>query len=127
MLWRNFAGNPADVILYYTCGKVNAYLFRCVDGPNYVPPKRTAFSGTGRIICTKEKRKKMGENIWHCSTPCLCSRHCVTLTVTDTIAARIEKSVSLARELQKRVKHVPNRGCREIGDATKPIPWTFLS
>jgi hypothetical protein len=85
-------------------------------GSNYVPPKRTAFQAWGSwgIISTKEKKRKMGENIWHCSRQvafCLC-RRCY-LNSRRTIAAKIEKSVSLARESQKRDKRVPERGCRD--------------
>jgi hypothetical protein len=91
--------------------------------------KRLLRHGSWGIICTKEKKRKMGENIWHCSTQvafCLC-RRCY-LNSRRTIAAKIEKSVSLARESQKRDKRVPERGCRaEIRDATKPMPWTILS
>jgi len=79
--------------------------------------KKNRFFRHGMNHLQQREKKRDGREYlalqYACGWPCICSRHCVTLTVTDTIAARIEKSVSLARESQKRDRHVPNRGCRE--------------
>lgn len=94
-----------------------------------MPPKRTAFQAWGSwgIISTKEKKRKMGENIWHCSRQvAFVSVDAVTLTVGGQLLLILRNLLALPGNRRNETSVSPNVDA-EIRDATKPMPWTILS